>query len=100
MFWLLLAVILFDTSVFFLLDRYQKNQSKNWKLVAEGVFQSIKYHTSPKNMRIPIKIGLVLFEDGKYCMVTPVDMPPPGTPIRIYKNGCAEFKIEEVKKTA
>lgn len=76
---------------------YEKRQKNTWEIVGEGVFKSIKYHDPPPRRSVIIpKIGVVEFEDGNYCMVTALDVPPQGTYIRIYKNGLADFRIEEI----
>ncbi|OGN10211.1 MAG: hypothetical protein A3J46_05915 [Candidatus Yanofskybacteria bacterium RIFCSPHIGHO2_02_FULL_41_11] len=99
---MIIALLIFSVAIglifYFLLDLYEKRQANTWKLVAEGVLKSIEYHNPPPRRKgrlfIP-KIGVALFEDGQYCMVMGLVVPPQGTRIKIYKNGLADFKIEK-----
>ena len=91
----LVLVLSFVLLMFFGFLQYQKLSAKKWSLVGEGVFKEVVYSTPPKRIHMHLTIGVVHFEDGEYCIITPLEMPPRGTKMRIYRNGCAEFKIEK-----
>ena len=91
-----------------LLDFIEKDAQNTWWPVAEGVYvssisKSTDHRTSTKMTGYYAKLpGLIwttlVFKDGSTSKVINIDqLPPPGTYIKIIKNGRADFKIESVK---
>lgn len=88
-----------------LLIWYERRQKNGWRLVADGVYEQVKIARAPitikgfANFRLMMmSIATVFFQDGKTCPTVGIieDLPEPGTRIRIFKNGLAEFRVERV----
>jgi len=90
---------------YLLLVRYERKQKNTWKLVAEGVFEKVQTVSVPISIKsftnfllFMLSVDTIFFKDGTTCKAMGIvdDLPEYGTPIRIYKNGMAEFRVERV----
>ena len=91
-----------------LLDFIEKDAKSTWWVLAEGVY--VDSNTQRTSHRIVTGMtghyaklpGLVwttiIFQDGRREKTMNIgELPPPGTYIKIIKNGRADFKIETAK---
>ncbi len=90
---------------YLLLVWYEYRQKNTWELVAEGVYERIETRRAPVSVKsftnyilMMMTVSTVFFQDGKTCKAIDVTeiLPVPGTRIRIYKNGMAEFRVEKI----
>ena len=86
------------------LDRYMLRLKNNWKLVCEGVIERTVTKTASYTIaggfmgfsrnNFWMTITTIFFMDGNSARVRGLELPPPGTYIKLYKNGTGEFRIE------
>lgn len=90
---------------YLLLVRYEHQQKNGWKLVADGVYEKVQTVNAPISIKgftnfmlMMVNIATIFFQDGKTCATMGItgELPEPGTRIRIFKNGLAEFRVERV----
>lgn len=90
---------------YLLLCWYQHREKNTWKMVAEGVYEKVQTRSAPISIKgftnfilMMMSVDTVFFQDGTTCRAMGVtqNLPDPGTRIKIYKNGMAEFRVERV----
>lgn len=101
---LLAGLIIIVFLVINLLDFLEKKARNNWRVVAEGVYiESISKFTDAKTSTkmtgsyaklVPLVWHTLVFEDGTRIKAINIELPSPGTYIKVLKNDRADFKIE------
>lgn len=95
---LLLFVFIALASSMILILHLEQKRCEKFRLIAEGrILKEMPKVPVKANVWVGTSIfHLIFFEDGKTITVMDVNIPPPGTYIKVYKNGKADFRIEIV----
>ena len=77
--------------------KYEEWRCSKFKLIAEGELERAIPATTKKNVYVCTSIFyLIIFKGGATLNIANVTLPPPGTYVKIYKNGKAQFRVEVV----
>lgn len=82
---------------------YGRKEKNRWRIVGEGVFEKVLAEKSLITAEriegvFPLIIDTVFFKNGDTCATKWIthELPNPGTPIRIERNGLGECRVKRV----